>query len=293
MNDLNVEPCPVCDSRSSRNTTVRLTYGHINGCPDCRSGILEPRPTQESLAALHGGDEYFDHPYFESRRHLTAEAERAAEARLRSIERVMGPLVGKRIVDVGCDVGLFVEHAAKSRAMDASGVDIFPRVVELGRREGRDLHAGTLDEVAFPDASVDVVTGFDLIEHVDSPRSFLAEVHRILKPGGVVMLETPNYSGLTYLLGRALAKIRPLDNVLAGLQERLWPAFHVQYFTSSSLGKRLVTSQFGVLESGGRELDRSELAIDNPFVKAAVLAVFAGAKLTRLPTVISVLAEKK
>ena len=93
--------CPVCGSNAGKQTAVRLAYGRIGTCLDCGSGILEPRPSQTQLSGLHSTDDYFDHPYFEQRRHMTPEAEAIAEARLRRSEAMSGPLTGKRLVDVG------------------------------------------------------------------------------------------------------------------------------------------------------------------------------------------------
>ncbi|MGI9498523.1 MAG: class I SAM-dependent methyltransferase [Geminicoccaceae bacterium] len=282
--------CPVCRSEAQRRPAVRLPYGRISTCAACGSGILEPRPGRVRLGELHGSDDYFNHPYFEQRRQVTVAA--AAEARLRRIEAVTGPLDGKRLVDVGCDIGQFVDFAQTRRGMVATGVDIFSRVVEIGRAEGRDLHVGTLDQVGFEAADVDVVTGFDLIEHVDDPVDFLGEVHRILKPGGVVSLETPNYGGLIYRVGRALDRLSPIRPVLKTLQARLWPPFHVQYFTKDSLARRLSDSGFKVLSVEGRELTGDELAIAQPFLRAGVSGLLRTARIIRMPTVLDAVAVK-
>ena len=254
---------------------------------------MEPRPGPLRLEELHGSEDYFEHPYFADRRQTTPGAAAAAEARLQRIEKVSGPIAGKRLVDVGSDVGLFVEHAQERWGMVASGVDITKRVVEIGRARGRDLHQGTLETVRFERESVDVVTGFDLIEHVDDPAAFLAEVHRILKPNGVVSLETPNYDGLIYRVGRMLDRVPPLRPCVRGLQERLWPPFHVQYFTRRSLGDCLRQAGFESMTVEGRELAKSELAVVQPLIRAAVLGLFAGAQALGMPTLLVSIAEKK
>ena len=56
--------CVVCGSQQARRLRVALTYGGIRECPGCGSGLLEPRPTAADLSSLHGGDDYFNHPYF-------------------------------------------------------------------------------------------------------------------------------------------------------------------------------------------------------------------------------------
>ena len=289
----NAQPrCVVCGSQQARRLRVALTYGGIRECPGCGSGLLEPRPTAADLSSLHGGDDYFNHPYFIARRELTPVIRAACEAKLSRVERAVGPLQGQALVDVGCDLGVLVAYAAESRNMSAIGIDIFPKVVELGRSAGRDLRAGTLESAALPAESADLVCGFDLIEHVDDPNRFAREAYRVLKPGGTLALETPNYNGLIYALGRGLAAVPGLGRVLRSLQERLWPPFHVQYFTKRSLERLLASAGFRPADVAGRELEASELAVAQPLLRASVRGVFALARAVGAPTLLSTIARK-
>ncbi len=256
-----IEPCAACRASGSRSPRVTLRYGRIVECPACGSGLLEPRPTASDLSELHGADDYFNHPYFEARRELTDTMRAACEAKLLRLEERVGPLAGATMVDVGCDLGIMVAYAAESRRMTAVGVDIIPKVIEIGRAAGRDLRLGTLESVGLPESSADLISGFDLIEHVDNPHRFAREALRLLKPGGVLALETPNFNGLIYRLGMALAAVPGLSGVLRPLQERLWPPFHVQYFTSASLRDLLLNEGFVEVDVQGRELEASELAV--------------------------------
>ncbi len=285
------EPCAACGADGARPTRVTLRYGEIVECPACGSGLLQPRPTAADLGSLHGADDYFNHPYFEARRELTDAMRESCEAKLSRLEASVGPLSGATMVDVGCDLGVMVAYAAESRGMTALGIDIIPKVVEIGRAAGRDLRLGTLESVALPDASADLISGFDLIEHVDDPRRFAREALRVLKPGGVLALETPNFGGLIYRLGMALAAVPGLSKAIRPLQERLWPPFHVQYFTQASLGALLREEGFANVDVRGRELEASELAVSGA-LRLAVRSVFAVASLARAPTLLTAVARK-
>ncbi|MBR1142350.1 bifunctional 2-polyprenyl-6-hydroxyphenol methylase/3-demethylubiquinol 3-O-methyltransferase UbiG [Bradyrhizobium sp. AUGA SZCCT0431] len=284
-----IVPCVVCGSSDPRPLRVSLGYGGIRECGSCGSGLLEPRPSAPDLMALHGSDEYFNHPYFIARRELTPLLRATCEAKLSRVERQIGALDGKALVDVGCDLGILVAYAVESRHMTAIGIDIFPKVVELGRAAGRDLRVGTLETAALAASSADIICGFDLIEHVDNPDRFLREAFRVLKPGGTLALETPNYDGLVYRIGRGLAK---LSGLLRPLQERLWPPFHVQYFTEASLAALLQKTGFEQVKIEGRELESSELAVAQPVLRVAVQSVFALARRVGSMTLLTAIARK-
>lgn len=286
------QPCAICGSTDARRREVRLSYGAIVHCAGCGSGLLEPRPNAAELGDLHGDGDYFNHPYFETRRELTPLVRAACEAKLARIESRVGSLRNKVLVDVGCDLGMLVAYAEESRAMTAIGVDISKKVVELGRAAGRDLRVGTLESVALPADSAEVICGFDLIEHVDDPHRLVAEAFRVLKPGGTLALETPNYGGLIYRIGRLAGKIPGLSGIMRPLQERLWPPFHVQYFTAQALRQLVEAEGFADVQVSGRELEASELAIENPALKLIVRCVFAVARLVAAPTLLFAVARR-
>jgi SAM-dependent methyltransferase len=288
-----VGACAICNALLGRAAAVHLSEGSIYTCPTCGSGILIPRPSASDLAGMHSSDGYFDHPYFQVRRDLTSRLAASYARRLLDIERWSGPLAGKRMLDIGCDTGLFVQFAQERRGVRATGIDVGERVVDAGREAGLDLRHGTLEQIRFDAESFDIVSGYDLIEHVSDPRAFVREVGRVLKPGGIAVFETPNYEGLVYLLGRALAKLRSLDRPLSPYQARLWPAFHVQYFTEGALDSLFRASGLMPIEIRGRELSASELAIGPRLLRLSVLALFAVAGALGSHTLLTAAAMKK
>lgn len=266
--------CPICGAGDLRPSSVALDYGRVHGCRSCGSGVLLPRPTQQDLSAQHANDDYFEHPYFEARRQLTPDLAYRYGERARELERLIGPLNGRHILEVGCDTGLFVGYVRDTHGATAVGVDVAHKAVAEAKKAGIDVRLGTLEQAALPAQSIDAICAYDLIEHVADPIAFLNEAARILKPGGVIVIETPNFDGLIYRLGRGLAAL-PCGMTLTGPgQRRLWPAFHVQYFTSASLAGLLTGCGFKDADVTGRELASAELAVGFP-VKPVVLGIFA------------------
>ena len=97
-----------------------------------------------------------------------------------------------RLLEVGCGQGLFLDRA-RGRGWEVEGVDVLAEVVRTARAErGLAVHEGELFDAGFPSERFDVVYMSEVIEHVVEPVPLLREVHRVLRPGGVAVLDTGN-----------------------------------------------------------------------------------------------------
>jgi 2-polyprenyl-3-methyl-5-hydroxy-6-metoxy-1,4-benzoquinol methylase len=101
----------------------------------------------------------------------------------------------RAFLDIGCATGRLLDHV-KRKGWRAKGVEICRESAEYARSTyGLDIFIGTLQEADFPDGSFDVVHLSHVIEHVPDPKKLLAEISRIMKPDGHLLLTTPNVSG--------------------------------------------------------------------------------------------------
>jgi 2-polyprenyl-3-methyl-5-hydroxy-6-metoxy-1,4-benzoquinol methylase len=99
---------------------------------------------------------------------------------------------GLRLLEIGCGSGAFLARMRRL-GWDVCGLDPDPAAVSWGRHAyGLDVGCGTLDQADFPVDSFDVITMNHVIEHVHDPMALLAECQRILRPGGKLILTTPN-----------------------------------------------------------------------------------------------------
>ena len=118
---------------------------------------------------------------------------------------------GKRLLDVGCAQGFFLFCASQAGYI-AKGVELSRDAVQYATGEfGVDVEAKPFEEMQFADGHFDVVTLWQTLEHVPFPLLTLKEVHRILKPGGLVAVSTPNIEALpARILGKRWWDIKRL-----------------------------------------------------------------------------------
>ena len=139
-----------------------------------------------------------------------------------------------RLLDYGCAVGACVK-AAKDAGWDAIGYERSEWAAAYGHKtlDVEIVDGESFDESFRASEPFDVVTLWDVIEHVDGPREVLDSIARVLRPGGVIAVNTVNASSV--------------GARLAGREWRhLAPPFHLQYFTRASLQRLIVQAGFEI-----------------------------------------------
>jgi SAM-dependent methyltransferase len=119
----------------------------------------------------------------------------AGPKKQRKFDEFLAPLAcyrsAGRLLEIGCGQGLFLARA-RELGWSVQGVELLPPVAERARERGLAIFTGELGAAAFPDAHFDVVVLREVIEHIVDPRALLAEVKRVLRPGGAVSMGTGN-----------------------------------------------------------------------------------------------------
>lgn len=139
-----------------------------------------------------------------------------------------GDVKRKRVLDIGCQYGVFSFFLAEKGAL-VTGMDISQRWIGRCGREAITKHGdksfdfmvGDAQELPFEDESFDVVVCSEVIEHVDHPGNVLSEINRVLVPGGVLVLSTPNTTSYYVKLWQALKKVLPMKQIKGILQKIL------------------------------------------------------------------------
>ncbi|MCK5574112.1 MAG: class I SAM-dependent methyltransferase, partial [Bacteroidetes bacterium] len=104
------------------------------------------------------------------------------------------PAAPVSFLDVGCGPGGLL-YEARAHGWKATGLEISRWAAERGKAQGLNIIEGTLHDAKLPDTTFDMISMFDVLEHLPHPREYVAEIHRILKPGGTLVIETPNIKG--------------------------------------------------------------------------------------------------
>jgi 2-polyprenyl-3-methyl-5-hydroxy-6-metoxy-1,4-benzoquinol methylase len=168
----------------------------IAQCQDCGLCYTCPRPSENAISQFYA-DDYAPH------RATSAPAKRGQRWRLWRKARTMllenQPIHGMgRLLDFGCGNGSFLRRM-KERGWIVTGLDSSPSLAQYLRKEcGLRCVIGSLPHPELGDGSFDVITMRHSLEHVHHPLEVLRAAYRLLAPGGLLVVSTPNIDSLPY-----------------------------------------------------------------------------------------------
>jgi len=108
------------------------------------------------------------------------------------------------LLDIGCGAGFFL-NIAKERGWNCHGMEILPEYIKYAQENFalKNISLESLDEpLSYNANNFDVITLWDLIEHLRNPLNSLQKIHRIMKPGGLLVMWTPNVKNAIFLKER-------------------------------------------------------------------------------------------
>jgi 2-polyprenyl-3-methyl-5-hydroxy-6-metoxy-1,4-benzoquinol methylase len=201
-------------------------HHRIVECRQCRLVYTNPRWDDAQIVDSYVAVE--DPTYLEEREGRVLTFER----HLRPLERLHAP-PGK-LLDVGAYTGVFVELATQ-HGWDAWGVEPSHWAVEQARQRGLNMIEGPLGSSDITHESFDVVTMWDVIEHLNDPFTEIQQASRLLKPGGLLVVHTMD-----------------ICSRFARLMGRRWPwlmEMHIYYFSRQTLSAMLERAGFRVIRA--------------------------------------------
>ena len=243
--------CNLCGSRDAQllypSTLTNLTpnaedfrctsaaYGihpPIVRCNLC--GLVYANPRWDSNVVRDSYSVVEDQTYVEEREGRVLTFSR----NLKPLETLIGPdSKTRRLLDVGCHIGVMVE-LAQQRGWEAWGVEPSTWAAEQARARGLHVITGTLDSAQVPSDYFDVVTMWDVIEHLTDPAAELRNVHRVLRPDGIFAIHTID-----------------IESWFARLMGKRWPwlmEMHLYYFSPRTLSKMLKQTGYEVISSSAQ-----------------------------------------
>lgn len=225
--------CPTCGSNQHKIYLTKRTHAGdytIVTCGQCGLLYLDPMPSAAELAAYYNNPDYFhgdEAGYEGDYTKQRASIEHESQRRLNRIEALVPKAAGMqtRVLDFGCAAGYFL-GVAQHRGWDITGIELAQGMAaQASTSLGITVHA-SFNANDFAPASFDAITLWEVIEHLPEPRATLKELRRMLNPGGVLALSTPN-------TGHWQAQHKP------DWWSEFKPPAHVVFYTEQTLGEAL------------------------------------------------------
>jgi pimeloyl-ACP methyl ester carboxylesterase len=229
--------CRICGSSDYRLFTVKDGF-HLQRCRRCDLLQVTDNLSSVNLEDYYG-QEFFEQTYdwLEKRRGRRKEYAKFHH-RMAEIEKHK-PDKGA-ILDVGCSFGFFLD-VARDRSWQPAGVEIGEHAARFARSElGLEVHVSQLRDSPLPQGRFDVVTFWNVLEHLDDPVSDFRRVHGLLKEGGLLVFTTGD-----------------VDSYLRRLQGLRWRAF-IPPVHLANYGERSVHA---LMERCGFELIEKTVAL--------------------------------
>jgi 2-polyprenyl-3-methyl-5-hydroxy-6-metoxy-1,4-benzoquinol methylase len=228
--------CEVCGGTAFRRLFIRDRHGFFR-CRSCRLVRIDPQPTDEVLAAIYSGKYFYAWG-------VQTDADRVLQLKRDTFRKnVLGTVSlkpGSRVMDCGAAFGALMQVAAEA-GLEPYGIELVEEAAAaIARRFGQDrVFSGAFEQAAFPGLGNEAFDGVfmcDFIEHVRDPLAVLKKAASLLKPGGCLVLTTPD-------TGSPSCRIMG-----AG-----WPHYNVEHlycFDRNNLANLLRQAGFTVVHSG-------------------------------------------
>ena len=243
----------VCNSCGS--SEYKLFYsegGHdLVKCNNCSLVYLKTQPTEDELKEIYSFKKGY-HNQFADNQELIEDYERRGKIKLEIVKK---HTKSGNVLDVGCSAGFFLK-AAKDEGFNTFGVELSPDTAKIAReRYGLNVVTSTLENAGFENDFFDVVTFWDVLEHVPDPTAILKEANRITKKNGLVIIGLPNVGGLFPRISLFLYPI-------TGYWWHHEMPIHLFQFTKKTLNKILAKTGYEK-----KEIIDTQLPINNSYIE--------------------------
>lgn len=230
-------PCALCGADKTRRLYTKYDHA-IARCRRCGLVYATPRADAATILSRYSS-EYFWNEY------MPAVGAPGGRVDYEFIDGRNSPLLWLlhqhapdrgRLLEVGTGAGLLLK-AAERAGWDVGGVELSADGAAFAReRLGLDVRQERAEAMTFPAASFDAAVMSEVIEHLFDPPLVLRAIHRALRPGGLLVITTPNFAALSrHVLGEQWSVLNPGE--------------HLYYFTDRTLGRMLEACGFEVRES--------------------------------------------
>jgi 2-polyprenyl-3-methyl-5-hydroxy-6-metoxy-1,4-benzoquinol methylase len=219
-------PCMVCGNADHDVLWTKDQFQYVR-CSGCRSVRVDPQLLMSEVARIYSIG-------YRNKQGLQPASQTASPYHKGLLKQMSPYRQAGCILDVGCFTGKFLS-AAKEAGWRPYGLEISTEAVEYARnRLDLDVRQETLLLTTLESGTFDAITMFDVVEHFQEPLLNLKAAAQLLRPNGLLYIETPNFSSLArHLLGKDWSVFFP---------------WHFYYFTARTIGHVLERAGFRVVK---------------------------------------------
>jgi 2-polyprenyl-3-methyl-5-hydroxy-6-metoxy-1,4-benzoquinol methylase len=205
-------------------------YTYVN-CQCCGLLFQDPQPTEEEMVEHYNVNDLY--PMSNRKTGFTAQIKNLGlwkRSRIITQKKNKGTLL-----DIGCGDGSFLKYIANHSSLDVMGIEINQNNVDkLNATENFPVYSGDIRNLSLPESHFDVVTLWDVLEHVKDPKGLLQKVQTLVKPQGLLVLRVPNGDSLDFKI---------FGKYWAGVDAPR----HYYIFTFKTLSKLLESAGFSII----------------------------------------------
>ncbi|MCU0435820.1 MAG: class I SAM-dependent methyltransferase [Bacteroidia bacterium] len=176
--------CPLCQSAGFRPLGNSYTHASLCRCGNCSFVFAAAIPTPEELST-----------HYNSYRRNNTFSDITRKRYLELLAQLAPLRKHNKLLDVGCGDGYFLE-TAKAQGWEVYGTEFTTDAVDICRAKGITMFQGTIHDVPV-DMEFDVITTFEVIEHINNGPQFAERAFSLLRPGGLIYFTTPNFNSLS------------------------------------------------------------------------------------------------
>ncbi len=214
--------CPICKSQDYSNV-LNKDYLTIVKCNKCNMVYTNPIFDEEHYLKAYSSVDYQNIVKELGEKSHEYRVKRFGDERVSYLKNHLKEVQNIKHLDIGCSTG-FVVEAAANEGWDSLGIDLNPSAIEFGRKRGLNLKNTSLEELDTEIGNYNVITLFDVLEHIHDPLILIKECTKLLAKNGLIYVYVPNWDSASRLLMGEDAHF-------------IWPTHHLNYFNIETISK--------------------------------------------------------
>lgn len=290
-----ISNCPLCNGEKHCHVLAVNQLNFVE-CTNCHFRFMNPYLSEKGMSLLYENSEILSQVnpalerYYEYSDMHNSRTLRDYQTVLNYAKQNFGENEKLKLFEVGYGTGGFLLEAIKSE-WQVDGIETSRQNSEyLQSKYGLQVRCGTFDDFEAVQTDYQMVALWDVIEHTMNPRTYLKKAYQMLSPGGLLVLATPNISGLLNQISEFVYMIT--GGTVKSLVRRLYVFEHVGYYTPKTLTGLISQEGFELKTLLFTETDLKRYKF-SPFLQVCLKVFFLIAKFIRRRNRMIFIAEKK